>query len=90
MSNTTDAVELGGTHTLPFWTRHEGPYRLYATRPHPSKPGWWTGGWLKGEIRHGQDVQEEALALLADPRDNIAFINVWSVGEEAYVGGYRR
>lgn len=75
---------------LPFWTRHHGPYVLYVSRPNTKKPGWWTGEKLKGEHEFGEDAMTEALARLADPNDNIAFVNVWSVSEDAYVGGYRK
>lgn len=74
---------------LPFWTRHRGPYRLHATRNHPTKTGYFKSEWLQGEIRNGQDVHEEALALLGDPRDFIISIFIWSVTEEQWVGAYR-
>lgn len=75
---------------LPFWSRHVGPYVLRVSRPHPTRAGHWTGEKLNEEHQHGADAEAEARALLSDPRDTVAFVNVWSVSEEAFVGGYRR
>jgi len=75
---------------LPFWDRHRGPYRLVVCRPHPRKKGHSTSEILTGVTRHGADVQEEARALLTDPRDTIVTITVWSESEECFVMSYTR
>ena len=85
---------VGDEVRAPFWSRHRGPYRLVVCRPHRIKAraarGFSTTEWLPGEIRHGEDVVGEAWALLDDPRDTIEVVSVWSVHEQAFVGGYRK
>ena len=85
---------MTGEFRAPFWTRHRGPYRLVVCRPHPLKrkadKGFSTNEWLTGEIREGEDVLAEAWSLLDDPRDTIEVVSVWSVTEQAFVGGYRK
>ena len=81
---------MNGELTAPFWARHRGPFRLVATRPHAKRIGRSCTEWLTGEIRHGDDAQDEARTLLADPRDTIACIHVWSITEGCFVGGYHR
>lgn len=61
--------------------RHRGPYRLVAVRP--TKKGYMSE-WLKGEV-DTDDIAEETLALLADPRDTIVWIHIWSVRESQFV-----
>jgi len=73
---------------MTFLDRHRGPYLFCVTRP-GKKPGRVTSEWLKGCIdKH--DVEDEAQALLADPRDTITQVSVWSIKEEQFVGGYKR
>ena len=72
---------------MSFLNNHRGPFRLVVTRPLAKKPGFFTTEWLKGETS-GDEVFSEAQALLADPRDTITHVNVWSVTEESFVGGY--
>jgi len=74
--------------SLPFWDRHRGPYKLVVCRPHPRKKGTSTSEVLAGSTQHGADIAEEAQALLADPRDTIVAVSVWSESEECFVGGY--
>ena len=71
----------------PFWKRHRGVFKLQVIRPLKGKKGFHSSELLGGEIE-GPDVEEEALALLTDPRDNIEGIGVWSVREEQFVHGY--
>ena len=74
---------------LPFWDRHRGPYRLVVCRP-AKRTGYAKSEALSGEIAHGAEAQEEAQALLADSRDTIEQIAMWSVSEECFVGTYRK
>lgn len=68
-------------------TRHRGPY-IFAVERNGEKPGTWGSETLPGEI-DADDVFTEAMALLADKRDNIVRVHVWSVREECYVHTYR-
>ena len=68
-------------------TRHRGPYRFCVVRPSKGKTPHRTE-WLSGEVS-GDQVDEEAEALLTDPRDSIIAINVWSLKEEQYVWSYK-
>jgi hypothetical protein len=70
----------------PFWTRHRGPYILHVCRPGRTA-GQTAGEWLAGTL-DGEDVEAEARALLADPRDSIQYVAVWSESEQCFVGGY--
>jgi hypothetical protein len=73
---------------MTFLDNHRGPYLLCVTRP-GTKPGRVSSEWLKGGLDTA-DVEAEAQALLADPRDDITQVSVWSVREEQFIGGYRR
>jgi hypothetical protein len=77
----------------PFTTRHRGPYRLLLGRPHPelakAQAGFSTSEWAIGVV-DGPDVEDEARALMSDPRDTIDMVHVWSEQEECFVGGFRR
>ena len=74
----------------PFWARHRGPFVLCLTRPHPKKKaGFHTSDWLKG-TSDGPTIQDEAFALLTDPRDTITDIAVWSLSEQSHVMVYRK
>ena len=53
-----------------------------------TKPGKPQGQWLKATTT-ADDVESEALALLADPRDTITFVEVWSVRDQQFVFTYR-
>lgn len=69
------------------WTaRHKPPYRLVATR---SMSSIITTAWLPG-TSDAESVDAEARALLADPRDTILSVTVWSVKEQQFVMTYRR
>lgn len=70
----------------PFYSRHRGPFRLVVHRP-DTKAKVHRTEWVKGEME-GDDVESEALALLADPRDTITSVDVWSVSEQIFVFGY--
>jgi hypothetical protein len=65
-----------------------GPFLLCITRP-GAKKGFWTSEWLKGEVSK-DDVEEEAQALLTDPRDSVVVVNVWSLKDGQFVGGWKR
>ena len=78
------------TETEPFWAWHRGPYILSVTRPFVSKPGFFRNEWLRGKSYDGEDAAQEALALLADTRDTIVRVNVWSESEGQFVMTYRR
>ena len=71
----------------PFWVRHRGPFQLVLTRPFATKPGFYRSDWLAGDV-DGPDVEDEARALLEDPRDTITGVSVWSCREEQFVFGY--
>lgn len=76
-----------------FLDHHRGPYIFCVIRPGVvtrsgrAKPS--TSEWLRGSEVDRDDVESEARALLADPRDTISSVWVWSVREDAFVGGYR-
>lgn len=67
---------------------HRGPYVFMVTRPFATKPGFHRSEWLKGEVDR-EDVGAEALALLADKRDTITLVCVWSQREQAFVTSIR-
>lgn len=67
---------------------HRGPYRLLVSRPFATKPGFHRSEWLPGQV-DGADVEDEAQALLADPRDTINYVSVWSEREQQFVTGFR-
>lgn len=74
-------------HALPFWTRHQGPYVLHLSRR--TKAGAWEGQKFNAkEYNHGADAEAAARDMLSDGAAE--FVNVWSVSEDAYVGGYRK
>ena len=74
---------------LTFLDNHRGPFLFLVTRETPTRKLKQRAEWLTGEIDKN-DVADEARALLADPRDTIRSINVWSVREDSFVGGYHR
>lgn len=47
-----------------------------------------TAEWLPGEVEK-LDAQSEARTLLADPRDTIVSIWLWSVPEGQFIGAFR-
>lgn len=63
---------------------HRGPYRLHVARPIKSKPGFYRSEWLKGSV-DADDVPDEALSLLTDPRDSIVSVTIWSEREQCFV-----
>jgi hypothetical protein len=65
-------------------------YTLYVERPHPKKKGFFRGEWLQPARGSDVDAQEEARALLSDPRDTISHVFVWSNRFNQFVGTYRR
>lgn len=73
---------------MPWRRNHRGPYCFLVSRPHPKKPGHSTTEWLPGQV-DSDDVETDARALLADPRDTIERVHVWSLREECYVMTYR-
>lgn len=68
--------------------RHRGPYLFSVTRP-GKKPGFRTSQWLPGRMDK-DDVYEEAMALLRDPRDEILGVSVWSDREDQFVMSFPR
>lgn len=66
--------------------RHRGPYRLCVVRPFVTKPGFYRSQWLDGAV-DGGEVEDEARALLADPRDTITYVGLWSEREQQFVAG---
>jgi hypothetical protein len=60
---------------------------LVLTRP-GKKEGTHTLKWVQANCESGQDAEEEARALLADVRDEIVAVHVWSETEQQFVGGY--
>jgi hypothetical protein len=69
--------------------RHRGPYTFHVERPSKKNPDQWQSSSLPGHI-DADDVLTEAMALLADTRDNIVRVHVWSVREEQFVMTYRK
>lgn len=75
-----------------WYDRHRGPFVLNVVRPGKKKNCLTcaTSEWLKGSIREGKDTEEQALALLNDPRDTISSVHVWSETEQQFVMGYNK
>lgn len=63
--------------------RHRGPFVLQVSRTTTRKPGVQVVA-LPGRTDR-EDVEGEALALLADPRDTIVAVHVWSDPEQQHV-----
>lgn len=76
--NTDDAV----------FARHRGPYSFHVVRP-TKRPGFHKGEWLPGYV-DGADAETEARALLADPRDTIVCVCVWSTYESQFVTTFNK
>lgn len=70
----------------PVLERHRGPYTLAVTRP--TRRGFATE-WLSGLV-DAEEVEDEARALVTDPRDTITHVSVWSEKENCYVLVVRR
>src|SRR5437773_5531116 len=71
---------------------HRGPFTFCVTRPkeNPRKGTYpFAVETLPGTVS-GCDVEDEARALLADPRDTIVSVAVWSVSEQQHVMTYRK
>jgi len=70
---------------------HRGPFVFCVTRPdtHRKRTGYFTSQWLLGETGR-DDVIAEAQALLADPRDTLLSIAVWSLTEGPFVYSFRK
>ncbi len=72
--------------------RHRGPYLFCLTRPTVSKYKGDTprfcSEWLKSEVL-GEDVADEAMSLLSDPRDKVCGVAVWSQRENIFVTSIR-
>jgi hypothetical protein len=67
----------------PFYKRHRGPYVLCLTRQNDD--GEFSSHWLKTEIKKGPDVETQARAMLANRRDTVVSVCVWSRREEQFV-----
>lgn len=83
-ANGTRTTDFPDQSQVPSWRQHRGPYLFLVTRP-GKKAGLNTTEWLKGEVT-GDTLDEEAQALLNDPRDTIIHICIWSIKEEQFVG----
>ena len=66
------------------FARHRGPYVLMVSRPFAAKSGFTHSEWLPGEV-DAEDAEDEALALLTDPRDTISHVYIWSLREQQFV-----
>lgn len=78
--------------SLPFLENHRGPFRLCLTRDRglKVKPAHrFTTEWPAGEVSRA-DCEDEARALLDDPRDSITSVHFWSVKEQQFCGGIHR
>lgn len=75
--------------TMTFLNNHRGPYRFCVCRPMVAKAGFFRSQWLTGVVDR-DDVEGEARALLDDPRDTISRVDVWSIREECFIGGYNK
>lgn len=73
---------------MPWRARHRGPYRFHVERPSKGKTGY-RNEWLPGSVPTW-DAEEEARALLTDPRDTILRVHVWSEREQQFVMTYRK
>ena len=67
-----------GTKWNPF-DHHKGPYQLAVLRTKTTGKVKWSFEALRGHLKRGADVLEEAEALLTDPRDSIETVFVYSV-----------
>jgi len=72
--------------------RHRGPYTFCITRSVEKAKHWATpryaSEWLKSDVA-SEDVGDEAMALLSDPRDTICHVAVWSQKENQFVTGIK-
>lgn len=76
--------------TTPFYVRHRGTFTLMVGRQTPTQKMKWHTETLRGKSLRGEEVEAEALALLADPRDSIDAVYVYSDREQRHVMTYRR
>ena len=76
-------------HPLSWRDNHRGPFRFLVTRPFVTKPGFRRSEWLKGTV-DGLDAEQEAQALLDDPRDTIVSVHLWSERESCFVTTWSR
>ena len=63
-------------------SRHRGPFLFCLTRP--GVKSRLKSEWLKSEVA-SEDVAEEAMSLLSDPRDTVCGVGVWSQRENQFV-----
>jgi hypothetical protein len=88
-------TKLTRTDIPPFFERHQGPFQLVVYRPGTRKTQGVSGGLLhtrevlSGSVA-GDEVEEEALSLMGDPRDTIDMVEVWSEMEQQHVMTYRK
>jgi hypothetical protein len=79
----------------PF-ANHRGPYVLQVARPNGVKRGRDKGYPVRFELLPGtvsgsaEEIIGEVQALLADPRDTIETVYVWSVPEQQHVTTFKR
>ena len=71
-----------------FLDTHRGPFLFCVVRPHIRKKGHMSSEFLGGLVE-STDVEAETRALLADPRDTISSVWVWSEKEQMFVGGFK-
>ena len=53
-----------------------------------TKPTFTQTEWLAGTVE-GDEAEDEARALLGDPRDRISGVHLWSDREQQFVMGWR-
>lgn len=72
-----------------FNDSHRGVFRFMVGRPctRKGRPAVVTE-WLRGSVAK-LDVEAEARALLADPRDTITHVYVWSLRDQQFVGIFK-
>lgn len=71
---------------------HRGPFRLAVMRSAPPARGrkYPAAFETLGGLTTGEDAEAEARALLADPRDTIEAVYVWSEPENRHVTTFRK
>jgi hypothetical protein len=72
----------------PFYRRHRGPFQLQVLRLSTGKHKHMAV-CLESPVANGEDVEAEAMSLLADPRDTIVAVAVWSIPESQHVCTFR-
>ncbi len=77
------------TMAEPFYRRHRGPFQLQVLRLAQSGKHKHSVACLESPVSAGEDVEQEAMSLLTDPRDTIIAVAVWSIPESQHVCTFR-